>query len=238
MGTSFGLEFGPRASSAIRRIAGLFAQRLCRSGEWATGRSRQKKVSLLRFIEPPGLRVGPLAHPRSAQPEPDRIGRGWCPGLGLYSRTRANSAIPRGIAVLGEGDASAARGGAPRTNRLCFCGSRDCRPRRPAAKPLGGVTGRTTGNTGKNIKNNLIPPRATAIAIWELCTTTEITVIVIRAQPTKLTACSWTSTRRSSTPAAGTTGPTVFSCVASRNKRAHRAFYWQPLPETGRVYPK
>ncbi len=26
------------------------------------------------------------------------------------------------------------------------------------------------------------------------------------------------------------TVPTVFSCVASRNKRAHRAFYWQPLP--------
>ncbi len=111
MGTSFGLEFGTRASSAIRRIAGLFAQRLCRSGEWATGRSRQKKVSLLRFIAPPGLRVGPLAHPRSAQLEPDRIGRGWCPGLGLYSQTRANSAIPRGIAVLGEGDASAARRG-------------------------------------------------------------------------------------------------------------------------------
>ncbi len=58
MGTSFGLEFGPRASSAIRRIAGLFAQRLCRSGEWATGRSRQKKVLLLRFFEPPGLRRG------------------------------------------------------------------------------------------------------------------------------------------------------------------------------------
>ena len=31
-------------------------------------------VVLLRLYEPPGLRAGPLAHPRSAQPEPDRIG--------------------------------------------------------------------------------------------------------------------------------------------------------------------
>ena len=31
---------------------------------------------------------------------------------------------------------------------------------------------------------------------------------------------------------------TVFNCVASRNKRAHRAFCWQPLPQvTGSLYP-
>ena len=47
----------------------------------------------------------------SRGPKPTELGRGWCPGLGLYSRTRANSAIPRGIAGLGEGDASAAREG-------------------------------------------------------------------------------------------------------------------------------
>ena len=28
---------------------------------------------LLRLFEPPGLRAGPSAHPRSARPEPDRI---------------------------------------------------------------------------------------------------------------------------------------------------------------------
>ncbi len=29
---------------------------------------------LLRFVEPPGLRAGPSAHPGSAQPEPNRMG--------------------------------------------------------------------------------------------------------------------------------------------------------------------
>ena len=36
---------------------------------------------LLRLYEPPGLRAGPLAHPQSAQPEPDRIGARLVAGL-------------------------------------------------------------------------------------------------------------------------------------------------------------
>ncbi len=43
---------------------------------------------LLRFVEPPGLRAGPSAHPRSAQPETDRM------GAETYYRMRASSAIP------------------------------------------------------------------------------------------------------------------------------------------------
>ena len=38
-------------------------------------------VVLLRLAEPPGLRAGPLAHPQSAQPEPDRIGARLVAGL-------------------------------------------------------------------------------------------------------------------------------------------------------------
>ena len=38
-------------------------------------------VVLLRLTEPPGLRAGPLAHPQSAQPEPDRIGARLVAGL-------------------------------------------------------------------------------------------------------------------------------------------------------------
>ena len=59
--------------------------------------------------------------------------------MGLEFRSRANSAIPRGIAVLGRSDALAARGGAPRTSGPCFCGSPNRRPCRPGAERLGGV---------------------------------------------------------------------------------------------------
>ncbi len=45
-------------------------------------------------------------------------------------------------------------------------------------------------------------------------------------------ACTWASARRASAPAAHTAVPPVFSCVASRNKRTHRVFYCQPLPQT------
>ena len=42
-----------------------------------------KKVEFLRFFEPPGLRAGPSVHPRSAQPETERIGASLelCVGL-------------------------------------------------------------------------------------------------------------------------------------------------------------
>ena len=64
-----------RASSAVLRTAGLFAQRRSRSGEWATGRSRQKKVLLLRFVEPPGLRRGIFdARAGRCSPKPKELG--------------------------------------------------------------------------------------------------------------------------------------------------------------------
>ncbi len=59
-------------------------------------------VVLLRLAEPPGLRRGIFdARAGRRSPNPTELGRGWWPGLGLYSRMRVNSAIPRGIAVLG-----------------------------------------------------------------------------------------------------------------------------------------
>ena len=36
--------------------------------------AENKWAVLLRFVEAPGLRAGPSAHPRSAQPETGRIG--------------------------------------------------------------------------------------------------------------------------------------------------------------------
>ncbi len=53
----FGLEFGPRASSAVLRTAGLVAQRLCRLGGWATGRTRQLwAVNEVLLLRPNGSR--------------------------------------------------------------------------------------------------------------------------------------------------------------------------------------
>ena len=64
-GASFGLcLFG------ARKPATVFAPR------WA-----ELLAVLLRFVEPPGLRAGPSAHPRSAQPETDRIGAVLVPEL-------------------------------------------------------------------------------------------------------------------------------------------------------------
>ncbi len=48
---------------------------------------------------------------------------------------------------------------------------------------------------------------------------------------TELTACVWISTQCSSILAMRTAVLTVFCCVASRNKRAHRASYWLCLPQ-------
>ena len=55
-----------RRTATRRRSLLLSAGGDCKqvADEWAV---------LLRFKEPPGLRAGPSAHPRSAQPEPDRI---------------------------------------------------------------------------------------------------------------------------------------------------------------------
>ncbi len=60
-----------------------------------------------------------LAEPRG--PNPTELGRGWCPGLGLYSRTRANSAIPQGIAGLVAQARSASGGRQAETERFGRC---------------------------------------------------------------------------------------------------------------------
>ncbi len=81
-----------------------------------------------------------LAEPRG--PNPTELGRGWCPGLGLYSRTRANSAIPRGIAglVAQARSASGELGDRPNLKDLggewgrCFCGSEPAWPKTSPAK--------------------------------------------------------------------------------------------------------
>ncbi len=60
-------SFTSRLSLNIRSLLVAAENELRRIGavEWGV---------LLRFFEPPGLRAGPSAHPRSAQPEPDRLG--------------------------------------------------------------------------------------------------------------------------------------------------------------------
>ena len=97
-----------RANSAIPRgIAGFVAQRRSRSGEWATGRTRQiwgeflvvLWAVLLRFVEPPGLRAGPFG------PPPERA-----------ARTRQNWGGEWGVVVATRRVARAARGQAPARN--------------------------------------------------------------------------------------------------------------------------
>ena len=71
-GSSFGLEFGARASSAIRRIAVLGESDASAA---RGGRAEDEWAVLLRLYEPPG----------SAQPESERIGHcktGRAPGSG------------------------------------------------------------------------------------------------------------------------------------------------------------
>ena len=55
----------------VRKPVMVFAPRWAEQGAvgWA-----ELLVVLLRLYEPPGLRAGPSAHPRSAQPETERIG--------------------------------------------------------------------------------------------------------------------------------------------------------------------
>ena len=63
--------YRPRANSAIQRIAVLGeSDALAARG----GRAEDEWAVLLRFVEPPGLRAGPLAHPERARPELERIG--------------------------------------------------------------------------------------------------------------------------------------------------------------------
>ncbi len=67
------------------------------------------------------------------------------------------------------------------------------------------------------------PPRAAAVAMRVHCGASAAAGSAGRPRPTiratTTGVCTCTSTRRYSTPAARRTGPTVNSCVASRNKR-------------------
>ncbi len=89
-------DTGRKTSSAIRRIAGLGrSDAIAVRGRRAEDERVENWAELLRPAGSPGLRAGPSAHPRSAQPEHDkRFGqtfavRRTAPGF----RERANGVL-------------------------------------------------------------------------------------------------------------------------------------------------
>ena len=75
---------------------------------------------------------------------------------------------------------------------------------------------------GARRPNPTTPPRAIAIMRVACSVTSVATATAGRLPSAAPAACSCTSTRRISVPATRTAVPTVFRCVASRNKRSTR----------------
>ncbi len=105
VGLCFLICFGPRASSSVlvstvgpqpaegrNTPLSLRLRSPLAAAENELGRLVMNWVVLLRFVEPPGLRAGPSAHPGSAQPEPDGIGaENWAELLRPFRVARAES---------------------------------------------------------------------------------------------------------------------------------------------------
>ena len=131
-GPSFGLclFFGRENRSRFSRRAGPSMR--CGFGRWLGPGFCDSQSRAGRSLPPrrpaTDVAVGPAGFNPLKQLHFRKLG--CVPVGGELLRLRANSAIRR-IAVLGEGDVLAARGGAPRTNlaelewlnRACFCGS-------------------------------------------------------------------------------------------------------------------